>query len=667
MPTADEAIGRIETSEGSVFAIRADGTSVQLSIGDPVFQGDVLRTSENANVGVTFVDNSTFTLDENGELTLDEMVYDPDAETGSFSSSLTSGVFSFVSGQIAKANPDAMEISTPVATIGIRGTQGVIKQESDGPMRAALMQEPDGSTGELILTNSVGTIVLNQPNQLSEITSINAIPQQPVTINQLQLVGAFGGKAIQILNTTRRAAKKREAEAKQQEALVEEQAALEAEAQTEEAKLAADEAAAVAEEAALAAQAAEGAEAEALLAEAEALAQAAAEAEAAFLEAQAEAELLALNAENALEAATLAAEEAALVAEIEAAFEEQITQIEQEINDLVSKGINPVGNIFGPGPGDIGPGNQYQGDPIGNDIFVGPDQFADFLDETLFFEATGPADGPIFLPEGQFLSPEEVAPFVPKSNTVVVNDPFVSDRIDDRNSEKTYVSLDNEPIDFHAADDPFTDTFQGGFMWQDYIYLDGYTTSNITLNLNDTGLGTINYSNGHHDKFLSIELFQLGKYHNTVNINTSQAANQVELHGHTSASVNTLALKYSTTLNLSDIKASKFKTLDLSGQNADLSGQNANVDVTISDAAAAAFTGGNQDMYIEGDAGDAVNLSYDFVLSSTADATYNIYSAIGSAYSYNIRINKAITNVTGFQDKICGCNDRWPNIYDTGR
>ena len=272
-PQTAEAIGQIETAEGTVTAIHADGTSVTLQSGDPIFQGDVIRTGASSSVGVTFNDETTFSLDEKGEITLDEMVYDPDTGDGSFSSTLTSGVFSFVSGQIAKANPEAMEITTPVATIGIRGTQGVIKQENGGPMQAALLEEVGGGTGELVLTNGGGTITLNQPNQFSAIVSFSSSPGQPAVVDMVQIVGSFGTKTIRVVNSARVASTQRKAEAKQERAA-------EAAAQAEEAKA---EAEALAEQAAQA----DGAEAEALAAQAAEAAAAAEAAEAAAVAAAA--------------------------------------------------------------------------------------------------------------------------------------------------------------------------------------------------------------------------------------------------------------------------------------------------------------------------------------------------------------------------------------------
>ncbi|WP_417832526.1 FecR domain-containing protein [Terasakiella sp.] len=303
-----ESIGQIETLQGSVSAVHADGTTVTLKIGDPVFQGDVIRTSDNANVGITFKDESAFSLDENGEMILDEMVYDPDSGEGSFSTSLTSGVFSFVSGQIAKANPDAMTLNTPVATIGIRGTQGVLQQTRGGELKAALLEEAGGFTGELILTNSAGSITLNQPNQYSAILSFNTTPGQSVTLNLAQITGSFGTTSIRTLNNTRRAASQRKADQKQEEA-----EALAAQAE------------------ALEQQAAEleGAEAEALLAEAAAIAAAAEEAAAEA--AQAKAEL-----ESVIEAG-LAFE--STLAEIQQSLE-QLTQEFQNINTNNDAGDN---------------------------------------------------------------------------------------------------------------------------------------------------------------------------------------------------------------------------------------------------------------------------------------------------------------------------------------
>ena len=116
------SIGEVSSVTGEAKATRLDGTTVNLSTGDPVFQGDTVETTGAGAIGLVFLDKTTLSLSEGGKMVLDELVYDPATGTGSMAVDMVEGAFSFVSGEIAKTGPDAMKVSTPVATIGIRGT-----------------------------------------------------------------------------------------------------------------------------------------------------------------------------------------------------------------------------------------------------------------------------------------------------------------------------------------------------------------------------------------------------------------------------------------------------------------------------------------------------------------------------------------------------------------
>lgn len=165
-PTA-QPIGTVTKAAGEVFATRADGSRVALQSGDQVFQGDVLETGPEGAVGIVFIDETEFSLGGDGRMVLDEMIYDPDGGAGSSSFSLVSGTFSFVSGEIAKLGADAMQVDTPVATIGIRGTKGLIRVSSDDTdndgapdfrLEVALLDN-----GEIVVTTFQGkTQVINQ-------------------------------------------------------------------------------------------------------------------------------------------------------------------------------------------------------------------------------------------------------------------------------------------------------------------------------------------------------------------------------------------------------------------------------------------------------------------------------------------------------------------------
>ncbi len=87
-----EAIGQVDTVFGSVTATRADGTKVELADGDAVYQGDVLQSGADGSIGIVLADESSFSMAENGTMTLDEMVYAPESQQGSLSISVVSAV-----------------------------------------------------------------------------------------------------------------------------------------------------------------------------------------------------------------------------------------------------------------------------------------------------------------------------------------------------------------------------------------------------------------------------------------------------------------------------------------------------------------------------------------------------------------------------------------------
>ena len=162
-PAADaQPIGQVDSVTGTVTVTHADGTQGALEAGSPVFQGDTLETDGGGAIGITLADETTFSMAENGSMVLDEMVYDPGTQEGTVSMSVLEGVFTFVSGQVAKTDPDAMTLDTPVATIGIRGTQVGLDIREGGEMTVVLMEEKDGFVGEVVVTNDAGVLAQGQ-------------------------------------------------------------------------------------------------------------------------------------------------------------------------------------------------------------------------------------------------------------------------------------------------------------------------------------------------------------------------------------------------------------------------------------------------------------------------------------------------------------------------
>lgn len=189
--TDGEPIGNVQSIEGTVWAIRVDGSRVQLQQGDQVFQGDILESGEDGAIGILLADETTFSMAENGRMVLDEMIYDPATQEGSVSMSVLQGVFTFVSGQVAKTDPDAMTLDTPVATIGIRGTQVGLDLSDGRNLNVVLMEETDSFVGEVYISNSAGVRVINSANQFSQVSSYDAMPSDVQDFGLDSLLGTF--------------------------------------------------------------------------------------------------------------------------------------------------------------------------------------------------------------------------------------------------------------------------------------------------------------------------------------------------------------------------------------------------------------------------------------------------------------------------------------------
>ncbi|MHA1597554.1 MAG: FecR domain-containing protein, partial [Alphaproteobacteria bacterium] len=384
-----EPIGKVEATDGLVEATHIDGTRVTLAKGDNIYEGDTLETAKGAAVGITFIDDTTFSLGEEGRMVIDEMVYDPDTHEGQFNANLVQGVFSFVSGEIAKASPDAMTLTTPVATIGIRGTKVAGHAAQEGSQNTiSLLPEinADGSTfvGELFITNQGGTVTLNSIGATVQMSSAFSAPPPPVFFSPQQIQQNFGST---LTNLSASVAARAEANAAE-DAAEAEQAQAQAEqagAQAEEAQAEADAAQAEAEAARAAAEATGDAGA---IAEAEA-AEAAAEAAAAEAEikaqeaevAQAEAEAAEVQAEQAQAQAEQANNEMQAQAQAFAAFGASSPDGPADGDAPADSDASPD-NAPQTGDGDAPSDDQQQadeGDPLadgdaflgGADIFLG--------------------------------------------------------------------------------------------------------------------------------------------------------------------------------------------------------------------------------------------------------------------------------------------------------
>ena len=111
---------------GDVTVIR-NGVSVTVSVGDAIYKSDVVQTGANSSVGIAFPDGTAFNLVANTRMALTEYLYDANSTSNSALFNLVEGGLSFVAGKVAHTGN--MNIGTPVATLGIRGTAGWLYED----------------------------------------------------------------------------------------------------------------------------------------------------------------------------------------------------------------------------------------------------------------------------------------------------------------------------------------------------------------------------------------------------------------------------------------------------------------------------------------------------------------------------------------------------------
>jgi len=170
--TAQEAIGAVRRIQGEANGTHG-GTTGALRLNAPVFLNEVVSTGEAARLEVTFTDNTRLTLGEKAKLTLDTYVFNPAAGSGTIKFGVV-GALRFLSGRLSKLASADVRVTTPFATLGIRGTEfwgGPI----DNQVLGVFLIE-----GVVSVSNAAGEQILSQPGQGTNINTPGAAPG-PVT------------------------------------------------------------------------------------------------------------------------------------------------------------------------------------------------------------------------------------------------------------------------------------------------------------------------------------------------------------------------------------------------------------------------------------------------------------------------------------------------------
>src|SRR5260370_19569633 len=114
-------VGTVDKVQAQVNATQA-GQTRALAINSDVYFRDRCHSTEGARLQATLKDGTQLALGENATVVVGGFVYDPFMSRGALSVRVIKGAFLFVGGRIEGVTGAKVQIHTPVAAIGVRGT-----------------------------------------------------------------------------------------------------------------------------------------------------------------------------------------------------------------------------------------------------------------------------------------------------------------------------------------------------------------------------------------------------------------------------------------------------------------------------------------------------------------------------------------------------------------
>jgi len=179
------SIGNVDQVEGN-GVIDRNKTDITIEQELEIEQYDTVKTG-NGKVGILFVDDTRVDVTQHSKLIIDEFVYDPNTKKGKLNLSAKLGTIRYASGQIAKTSRQDIIITTPTATIGVRGTDFSMTIDELGGSTIILLPSCDTQgnclVGEISVESAAGQVILNQAFQATQVYVPENPPTPPVKLD----------------------------------------------------------------------------------------------------------------------------------------------------------------------------------------------------------------------------------------------------------------------------------------------------------------------------------------------------------------------------------------------------------------------------------------------------------------------------------------------------
>lgn len=128
-----EAVAQVSLLIGQARVVRADGKSEALARGAQILVGDRIETGANGHVHLRFIDNGAASVRPDSTLEVQAYRYDAqNPKNNEVRLRVEHGVARSISGAATEADKTRFRLNTPIAAIGVRGTDFLVKSDSSG-------------------------------------------------------------------------------------------------------------------------------------------------------------------------------------------------------------------------------------------------------------------------------------------------------------------------------------------------------------------------------------------------------------------------------------------------------------------------------------------------------------------------------------------------------
>ena len=201
-------IGTVSENKGTACEVERNKKKMSGVKGAEIESMDTYTTGACVS-NITFKDDTKVKVTENSRLLIDDFVFDPKkSDAGKLALKVGMGTVRYASGQIAKNNPQQVNIKTPTATVAVRGTDFTMTVDETGQSLIVIvpsckddkdiktyeLEENLCKVGRIEVSTLSGTVVLDKAFEATYVTSANMNPTPPTVINTIE--GKIGNNLI---------------------------------------------------------------------------------------------------------------------------------------------------------------------------------------------------------------------------------------------------------------------------------------------------------------------------------------------------------------------------------------------------------------------------------------------------------------------------------------